>query len=389
MRPILGAGATPPRLIGADAGAHRFPPNPWLTLSLLVATLLTASSQPHDGNLGFLLLVAATLASLRFRLGWIALIVLFVAGVELRYAQFGVGISDVAQAIRAALDALAHGGNPYTTTAGDGAPFPYGPLALLWYMPMHDPRLQEFGISILITALLAFRGEPMGLAIWAAAPLTINLASDGSNDHTAALFLLVALLVLERAPRAGALLVGAVAAFKIYALAWLPPIFFWAGAGAFAAGLVGAALFWIPAAILWGASNILAAFRAADAIHHIPYFSLGEALSRTRLYVPQSTLDLLRLVAGAATALIVSPFVHTYRGVVAAGMTIYFVTLYAGFWSTPAYLIPIVLIVCWYVDGTLGPAGTRIEWPTDPFGLVSEAIDQRWPKVDAARIAAS
>jgi hypothetical protein len=369
-------------------GKRRFPPDPWLTLSLLIATLLAAWPQPHDGTLAFLVLFGTTLLSLRFRLSWIALIVLFVVAIELRYAQFGVGISDVATVIRAALDQLAHGGNPYTALASDGAPFPYGPLALLWYMPMHDPRFQEFCVSLVLTALLAFRGEPLGLALWATAPVTVNLASDGSNDHTAALLLLVALIVLERAPRAGALLVGVAASFKIYALAWLPPIFFWAGAGAFAAGLAGAALLWVPAAILWGVPTILSAYQAAETIHKTPYYSLADAVSRTRLQVTESTFDIFRLIAGAATAIVLSPFVRTHRGVVIVGIAIYFVTLYAGFWSTPAYLIPIALVVCWYIDATLGPPLTRIRWPSDPFGLILETMDRRWPKVDAARIAA-
>ena len=335
------------------------------------------------------MLLVATLLSLRFRLSWLALIVLFVVGLELRYAQFGVGFSDVPLAIRGALDQLAGGGNPYVLVPGSSVPpFPYGPFAVLWYMPMHDPRFQEFIVAIMATTLLAFRGEPMGLALWATAPLTVNLASDGSNDHTAAVLLLVALLVLERAPRAGALLIGIAATFKIYALAWLPPIFFWAGAGAFAAGLAGAALLWVPAAILWGASNIVATFQAADAVHKTPYYSLADAVSRTKVHVSQSVFDILRLIAGATTAAVLSPFVRTHRGVVVVGMAIYFVTLYAGFWSTPAYLIPIALLVCWFIDDTLGPPLTRIRWPYDPFGLIAEAVDRRWPKVDAARIAA-
>ena len=327
--------------------------------------------------------------SLRFRLSWLALIVLVAVGLELRYAQFGVGFSDVPLAIRGALDQLASGGNPYVLVAGSSTPpFPYGPFAILWYMPMHDPRFQEFIVAIMVTTLLAFRGEPMGLALWATAPLTVNLASDGSNDHTAAVLLLVALLVLERAPRAGALLIGIAATFKIYALAWLPPIFFWAGAGAFAAGLAGAALLWVPAAILWGASNMFATFQAADAVHKTPYFSLAEVISRTRVHVDQRTFDLFRLIAGVASAAVLSPFVRTHRGVVVAGMAIYFVTLYAGFWSTPAYLIPIALVVCWFIDDTLGPPLSRIRWPSDPFGVIAEAVDRRWPKVDAARIGA-
>jgi hypothetical protein len=324
-----------------------------------------------------------TLLSARFRLGPIGLLVLFAVGVELRYAQFGVGWSDVPGTIQAAIDEVARGINPYAPGAlANRAPFPYGPLALLWYGPLNDPRLQEFAVSILLLAMLCFRGQPMGLALWAAAPLTVNLASDGSNDHTAALLLLVALVVLERMPRAGALLVGVAAGFKIYALAWLPPILVWAGAGARAAGIVGTAAVWLPAALIWGPGNIIRAFQAADAVHPTAYFSLGQALSSANYKYPREVLDMLRLALGALTAVIVSPMVRTHAGVVVGGAAIYLVTLYAGFWSSPAYLIPLALVLAWYIDIWLGPDDPRIAWPTDPVGVISAEVDRRWPRVD-------
>lgn len=366
--------------------ARRFPPEPWLTLCLGIATLFTAWPQPHDGGLAFLVLATTTLASTRFRLGPVALLVLFAVGVELRYAQFGVGISDVPQTIKAALDELQNGLNPYAADVAAGrAPFPYGPLALLWYLPLHDPRLQEFAVSMLLLGALTLRGQPLGLALFAAMPLTVQLASDGSNDHTAALLLLVALVVLERMPRAGALLIGLAAGFKIYALAWLPPVLIWAGAGAFVTGLVGVAVIWLPAALLWGADNIVGAFQAADAVHKTPYYSLGEALSRAHISFPRTALDTFRLAAGGIAALLVSPLAKSHRGAVLGGTVIYLVTLYSGFWSSPAYLVPPVLVLCWYIDSWLGPATSRVKWPSDPVGQLTEAVDERWPTADATR----
>jgi hypothetical protein len=372
--------------------ALRLPPNPWLTLSLAFATFMTAWPQPHDGTLAFLVLAITTLASTRFNLGPIALIVLFAIGVELRSAQFGVGYSDVADTIQAALKDLATGINPYVAPAGR-PPFPYGPVAILWYLPFNDPATQEFVVSILILGVLAFRGQPMGLALFATMPLFVLLASDGSNDHSAALFLLIALLVLERMPRAGAVLIGISAGFKIYSLAWLPPVFFWLGAGlagavAAAMGLLGFLVAWLPAAVLWGAGNILSTIQAADAIHPAPFFSLGETLSRDfKINISRDALNLFRLVAGLATAIAASSVVRTYRGVVMAGLVIYFVTLYAGFWSTPAYLVAPFLVICWFIDAWLGPAATRVGWPSDPVGRISAWVDRRWPPVDATRIA--
>jgi hypothetical protein len=348
---------------------------------------MTAWPQPHDGGLAFLVLAATTLVSVRFRIGPVALIVLFAIGIELRYAEFAQGISDVPQTTRTAINALLSGGNPYLVSSTPGvAPFPYGPLTLLWYLPMHDPRMQEFAVSIALLAVLAVRGQPLGLALWAASPLTVHLASDGSNDHSAALFVLMAIVALERWPRGGAALVGVAAGFKMYALAWLPPVLVWSGIGAFVTGLVAFAAVWLPAAILWGPTNIVAAIQAAEAVHHTPYYSLGEALARAKFFVVRSTMDTFRLLAGALTALVLSGFARSHRGVVVVGISIYLVTLYAGFWSTAAYLVSPVLLLCWYLDLWIGPERPRIAWPTDPVGLVTEAVDRRWPTVDATRI---
>jgi hypothetical protein len=364
-----------------------FPPNPWLTLSLFIATLMTAWPQPHDGNVAFIVLGVATLLSVRFRIGPLALIVLFAVGIELRYAEFGLGVSDVAETTRTAINAMLSGANPYLVSNTPGvAPFPYGPLTLLWYLPMRDPRFVDFVVSIALLALLAVRGRPLGLALWATAPLTVHLASDGSNDHSAALLLLVAIVVLERWPRVGAALVGVTAGFKIYALAWLPPILAWAGVAALISGLVAFVAVWLPAAILWGPTNILAAFQAAESVHKTPYYSLGETLARAKFIVVRSTFDTFRLIAGAGTALALSPFARSHRGVVVAGIAIYLVTLYSGFWSTAAYLVSPMLLACWYLDLWVGPDNARVAWPTDPVGLVTEAVDRRWPTVDATRI---
>ena len=324
---------------------------------------------------------------MRFRLGPVALIVLFLVGVELRYAEFGQGVSDVAQTTVIAINALLSGQNPYLISNFAGvAPFPYGPLSLLWYLPLHDPRVQDFAVSIALMAVLTLRGQPLGLALWATAPVLIHLASDGSNDHSAALFLLVALLVLERSPRIGAVLLGVAAGFKIYALAWLPPILFWVGVWPFVAGVVAVVAVWLPAAVAWGPTNILAAFQAADATHKTAYYSLGETLGRLRIAVPRSWLDTFRLVAGGLTAVVVSPFVRSYRGVLVGGIAIYMVTLYTGFWSTAAYLVSPMLLLSWYIDEWIGPPGTRIRWPRDPVGRITEKADRRWPTVDATRI---
>ncbi len=363
------------------------PPNPWLTLSLFIGTLLAATPPPRDGGLGFFVMAALLALSLRWDIGPLALIGLFAVGLELRYFSFGAGISGVADVTRGAINVMLHGGNPYgigyDPTRPLAEPFPYGPLALLWYLPWKDPRVLEVMVSGVITALLMIRGRPLGLAIWATSPMLVQLASDGSNDNTAGLLLLVALVVLERMPRAGAALIGVGAAFKIYALAWLPPIFVWAGFEALAAGIVATILGWLPAVVLWGAVPILQSFQLSDATHQVPYYSLGQALQQLGVYPNKGVLNIFRLAAGGLSAIVASAFVRSHAGVVIAGMLIYLVTLYAGFWSTAAYLTAIGAVICWYLDVWLsGERDTRVRWPGDPVGRLTAWVDHRWPRVE-------
>ncbi len=362
------------------------PPNRWLTLSLLVGALL-AAGVARDGGLGFFVLVVLCLASLRWNIGPLALVGLFFVGVELRFFAFAMGTTDVDAVTRAAIDLVLAGGNPYgigyDVTNKLDAPFVYGPLVLLWYLPASDPRVLDMLVSGLIVGVLAVRGQPLGLAIWATSPIFVRIASDGSNDTSAGLLLMVALVVLERLPRAGAFLVGVAAGFKPYALAWLPAILGWAGAVSFAAGILGVALAWLPAVLIWGVGPIIESLRLADVNKRTPYFSLGEVLSRLGHRASRDLLNAAAYVLGAIAALVSVFTVRTHAAVVISGVVVYLVTLYAAHWATPAYLVAIGPVLCWYLDGWLGGDSTRIKWPTDPVGRFTAAVDRRWPRVDS------
>jgi hypothetical protein len=259
-------------------------------------------------------------------------------------------------------------------------------------MPFSDPRVLEVAVSIVIAGLLAVRGRPLGLALWATFPAFTRIVSDGSNDTSGGLFLLIALVVLERLPLLGAALVGIAAGFKVYALAWLPPIFAWAGISAFLAGLAGAALVWLPAVLLWGPGNILRSFQLTDVHKNSPYYSVSQALTYLRVPVNKQLMTLAAYFWGALAALVSVFAVRSHRGVVVGGVAVFVVTLYTGWWSTAAYFLAIGPVLCWYVDVWLGPQAredgedgeddpdpTRIRWPSDPVGRFTAAVNRRWP----------
>jgi hypothetical protein len=118
---------------------------------------------PRDLSLHIIVLGALLLLSLRFNVGLAALIALFVAGIDLRLAYIGVGWTDVAEVTRAAIAHALAGGNPYgigyAVSDPPGAPFAYGPLVLLWYLPFDDPARLDLLISCAILGVLALRGR--------------------------------------------------------------------------------------------------------------------------------------------------------------------------------------------------------------------------------------
>ena len=210
--------------------------------------------------------------------------VLLVVGFWLRAdAVFG-GFSDVLTVTQAAIRATLAGLNPYGVgyqeSMPPGAPFAYGPLALLWYLPsLTQPGRLELLVSLGFVTVLAMRGRVLGLAIYAVLPALLVTAADGSNDTSAGLFLLVALLVAERRPLAGGFLLALAAAFKPYALAWLPPLLAYGGiAGPLLAFIVGSVIAWGPALVLWGPGPIVESLRKAEGLHAQAYYSLAWAV---------------------------------------------------------------------------------------------------------------
>ncbi len=362
-------------------------------LGLLVALLiLLPIGNPHPGQVALALILALVLfVSVRWRLGAVAVVALFLAGLTLRFVFFRTGFSGVLDTTDAAIAAVASGRNPYgigyQIPAAPGQPFPYGPLALLWYLPARGaPRLLEFSVSLLILAALTVRGRPLGLAVYAVLPQLVTTASDGANDTSAGLLLLVALLVAVRAPIWGGVLLAVAVAFKPYAAAWLPPLVAWAGAAPLVGFVAGFAVTWGPALLAWGPASILTSLRLAEQVHPKSYYSLAVVLEAVtgRTLAPE-LFDRLRLVLGGVAAAASWFAVRRWSGrssgnaMIVAGVFIYLVTLYTAYWSTFAYVAAIAPIICWRLDEWLGIEHDRVQWPGDPVGRLETFVDQRWP----------
>jgi hypothetical protein len=285
-------------------------------------------------------------APLRRRL----IVLLLFAGIALRLLHRDELGSDVLTVTRAAIAAVLDGANPYGHGYGvskpPGAPFAYGPVALLWYAVM--PRTIELIASTTVLFALAATQRLIGLAVCALwVPLAI-LANDGSNDSSVGLLLLGAMVLAERSPRLGAAALALVVAFKPYALAFLPPLVAFGGLGVLGPFVAVSLVAWGPAVALWGGDNLLTSFRMALDVHRVPYFSLAAIVHGE--YEDRSVFTLVQVALGALAAVGSLRWTRTARSMVAWGIAIYGLTLFAGWWATVAYWAAVLPLMAWHVD---------------------------------------
>jgi hypothetical protein len=356
----------------------------WLAL-LVAASLLTWTGTPPTMVVASLLVVVATLlVSLRFAIAPVAILVLMGVGLALRAAAVGGGWSDVMLVTDAAIRTMLSGASPYgigyQESIPPGAPFAYGPIALLWYLPAQGgPGRMETLLTMLMLVVLALRGRPLGLCLYATLPPLLITATDGSNDTSAGVLILVALVIAQRAPVAGGALLAFAAAFKPYAVAWLLPLLAYAGvAGPLTAFLVASVVAWGWAVVAWGPRPIVDSLAEAEGVHAVPYYSLAW-VAQDIWQMPDTAWSILRYGMGLAAAAIGWLEVRTARSFVVVGCAIFVVTLFGGWWSTFAYLAALAPVVCWHLDDWLGLTELRIRWPGDPVGRLTIWVDGRWP----------
>jgi hypothetical protein len=358
-------------------------------LALLIALLglLQPGIPARSAVLLAVVVVALLVVSARWRIDVLVIGVLLVAGVALRLAPSS-GYSDVLTVTEAAVRVVLDGGDPYghgyLESQPPGAPFAYGPLALLWYLPsLGSPGTMERLAAFLVLVLLALRGRPLGLAVYAVTPVLVVAASDGSNDTSAGLLILVALLTALRWPVAGGVLLALATAFKPYALAWLPGLIGYAGGVMpLLVFLLVSAAAWLLPVVAWGMESLLWSFRRADEIHAQPYYSMAFALSGES--VSRSAWQALRVGAGAVLAIASLLWSRSAASFLVVGTLVFGATLFFGWWSTFAYLAAVAPLLCWHLDEWLGLAGDRVAWRGDPVGRASAALDLRWPLVRPA-----
>ena len=307
--------------------------------------------------------IALTLvAAARWQLRWVPVVVLIGCGIALRLAVMPQEASDVSDVTSAAIQTVLRGDNPYgfgyVVSRPAWAPFPYGPVALLWYLPaFRDPALIEFLVSIALILYFGVRaanGRPVGLAIFALAPPIVLAAMDGSNDTSAGLLILAALVVAAQRPAIGAILLAVAVAFKPYAVAWLPPLVIWAGVPSLVAFAVASLVVWAPVLIAWGPASYLRSLSMAQEVHmRQAYWSLAAILDGIFPGAAPRALETIRYFVSGAVAILGGLRVRSIDGVIIVGTAVFLIAQFGGYFGSYVYLAAIAPILCWRIDDWL------------------------------------
>jgi hypothetical protein len=275
-------------------------------------------------------MLAVPVAIVLFR--WPALcgVALIAGGVWLRlvFASFGQA-SDQIVVGQAAAELVLAGGNPYghgyPQTTPPGSPFPYGPLALLW-SPLGVAG--EIVAAAGTMALLAWARTFVVLGAYASFWVVVDLSMSGVNDVTPGFLITAGLLALRERRILGGVLLALAAAYKPYALAWVPAAVGYGGAATLGALLVTSLAAWSPL-LAWGPASFVRSIELAQATHPVPEGSLN---------VPALRILAVPLAIG-------SLFAHRWWLVVASGTAIFFVVLFLDKWASIGYYLAVVPIL--------------------------------------------
>lgn len=336
---------------------------PWI-LALGIALVLAVQPIWWDrvaiavaGAIGLTLVAAA-----RWQLKWAPVVVVILCGIALRLSVLGRESSDVADVTSNAIQMMTAGFDPYGVSyfvsRPPGAAFPYGPVALFWYLPFRsDPAFLELLVSVALLCYFGVRagnGRPIGLVVMALAPPLVLAAMDGSNDTSAGMMILAAIAVGVSRPVVGAALLAVAVAFKAYAIAWVPAFIVWAGLPALLAFAGASLVAWGPVLFHWGPESFMKSLSMAQQTHmRQAYWSLASILDGILPASAARALETARYVVAGLVAVGGARVVRSMDGVIIVGCAAFVLAQFGGYFGSYVYLAAIAPVLCWRVDDWL------------------------------------
>jgi hypothetical protein len=243
----------------------------------------------------------------------------------LRLAYVGIGSTDqiaVSQAAAARVFAgLSPYGVGYAETNPPGAPYPYGPLGVVWWLP--GPAI-ELLAATLVLGLLARERAWVTFGLYASVPFVVYLNATGVNDYSLGLLIAIGLLVLPHRPLVGAGILTLAGALKPYAAAWFLPAIGYGGVQVAVALVAATLVLWSPL-LVWGLGGFL---QSLD-------------LARTVQPQPENALDLPALRWLAVPIATAGLLVRRWEWMVLVGALTFIVFLFTDRWASLGYWVAV------------------------------------------------
>jgi len=273
---------------------------------------------------------------------------LVAGGILFRLSFSFTGVyTDGIEAAQLAARQILDGSNPYGHVLAGASQsdtiYPYGPLALLAYVPGY---WTEIVAAAGLLVVLARERAWVTLAFTSAFPVLVRATVNGQNDILPCLFIMLAVLQLRRmpAPAGGswrarwtdrpidrstlgpaaraALLLALAIAIKPYAAAWAPGLIGFGGVWAAAVLVVLSLVLWSPVLLVWTP----AAFLESERLQLTHHLDTGIALN----------LPILQLLAAPLSVL--GLLVRSWQAMYWVGLAIFLAFLYFSPWAGWGYL---------------------------------------------------
>jgi hypothetical protein len=243
----------------------------------------------------------------------------------------GIGYGDQIAVSHSALERVLAGGSPYgvgyASTTPPGAPFPYGPLGLIWWLP--GPII-EFAAALGMVAVLMRERAWLSAAFIAGWYPSVALSLVGVNDFSPGLLLLVAMIGLRSHRVLGAGLLAVAAAIKPYAFAWYLPAIGYGGLSVLVVLLVSTAILWSPLFLWWGGvSSFMETVRLAAKSHPDPGYSVN-APSLRWLALPYLVLSIVA---------------RRWEDMVIFGSAVFVILLFLDKWASNGYWLAVLPVL--------------------------------------------
>ena len=221
---------------------------------------------------------------------YLAAAAIVAGGMVLRLSFIGLSSGDPMVVSQLAGERAFGGANPYGIAYDPGdIYYAYGPLGLITYQAGIPG---EVIATVATSAILAWGGAWMTLALFNGWFQLLYMAVIGNNDYSVGFVALLALVLLLFRPKLAMVLLAAAIAIKPYAAAWAIPAAIFAGwTGAFIGAAVSLVL-WAPVLFLWGVPSFLRSQLEAESarasLDFVPSWAIGNLPALRMLILPIS-----------------------------------------------------------------------------------------------------